>query len=85
MAQNKTATSFTVPLTPLIDPSTGQTSFPWIKWFQGVQQSISNTPQVNSATGVPAGSAFEGNFYFDTSVSPAHGYVWHNGAWVQFS
>lgn len=28
------------PQTPLIDKSTGQMSFIWIKWFQGVQQAI---------------------------------------------
>jgi hypothetical protein len=59
-------------------------SFNWLKWFQGVQQSIANAPVVSFGTGAPAGTATEGDLYFDTTGSPYHGYVWH-GAWQIFS
>jgi len=84
MAQ-KTPTSFTVPSTPLIDPQTGQTAFQWIKWFQGVQQSIANVPAVSFGTGVPSGASTEGYLFFDTTGSPYQGYVFHGGSWQQFS
>jgi hypothetical protein len=81
----KTATSFFVPSTPLIDPQTGQVSFAWIKWFQGIQQSIAAVPVVTFGTGAPGGTSSEGNIYYDTTASPFHGYVWHSGAWQIFS
>lgn len=81
----KTATSFFIPTTPLLDPQTGQAAFQWIKWFQGVQQSIASAPTVSFGAGAPGGTSNEGYLYFDTTGSPYHGYVWHLGAWQQFS
>jgi hypothetical protein len=81
----KTPTSFTVPATALIDPQTGITAFQWVKWFQGVQQSIAAAPTVSFGIGAPGGTSNEGYLYFDTTGSPYHGYVWHSGAWHIFS
>jgi hypothetical protein len=40
---------------------------------------------VTSGSGAPASTPADGSFYFDTSASPAHGYVRLSSAWVQFS
>lgn len=58
----KTPTSATVPTTPIINPQTGQTAFEWIKWFQGIQQSIFNAASVIGVTDgsdAPAGHVGE--------------------------
>jgi hypothetical protein len=52
----KTPTSVTVPTTPIINPQTGQMAFEWIKWFQGIQQSIFNLAASESSMGVTDGS-----------------------------
>lgn len=44
-----------------------------------------NVPVVSFGSGSPSGSSTEGYEYFDTSASPAHGWVYHSGSWVQFS
>lgn len=44
-----------------------------------------NVPVVSYGAGAPAGSSTESFFYFDTTGSPYHGYVYHSGAWQQFS
>jgi hypothetical protein len=42
-------------------------------------------PVVSFGVGVPVAASTEGYLYFDTTAAPYHGYVFHSGAWVQFS
>ena len=44
-----------------------------------------DVPVVSFGTGAPVGTSTEGYQYFDTTGTPYHGYVYHSGAWVQFS
>ena len=50
-----------------------------------VDQLPANVPVVSFGTGAPGGAGSEGYLYFDTSGSPYTGYVYHSGAWQQFS
>ena len=43
-----------------------------------------NVPVVSFGT-TPPGSATEGDIFFNTLVSPYQGFVFHSGAWHQFS
>lgn len=42
-------------------------------------------PVVSFGAGAPSGSSIEGFIYFNTSATPYNGYVYHGGAWQQFS
>lgn len=44
-----------------------------------------DVPVISFVVGVPGGSSTEGYIAFNTSTSPYNGYVWHSGAWNQFS
>ena len=46
---------------------------------------LNSLPATTYGVGAPAAVAFEGDQYFDTTGSPYHGYVYHLGAWKQFS
>lgn len=50
-----------------------------------VSQLPANVPVVSFGTGAPVSASTEGFLYFDTTGSPYHGYVYHSGAWNQFS
>jgi hypothetical protein len=70
---NKPVVSSTTPQTPLIDKSTGQISFTWIKWFQGVQQAI------NAAFNQQG--QFDGNLGADATIANRNGtilFILHN-------
>lgn len=42
-------------------------------------------PVVSFGSGAPSGSSTDGYLYFDTSVTPWQGYVYHSSAWNKFS
>lgn len=44
-----------------------------------------NVPVISYGVGAPVAASTEGYLYFDTTGTPYHGYVYHSGAWVQFS
>jgi hypothetical protein len=62
-----------------------QPGFSDIAGTLGLGQLPANVPQCSFGAGAPVGSSTEGYLYFDTSATPMHGYVYHAGAWKQFS
>lgn len=78
----KTVVSYVAPVASFVDHKTGNLTPAALKWAQGIQQAVAQ--QVTFGTGAPAGQASEGYIYFDTSVSPFQGYVYHAGAWSKF-
>lgn len=66
-------------------PQSSQPGFADISGALDAAQLPADVPVVSFGSGAPGGSSAEGYQYFDTSASPAHGYVFHSGAWVQFS
>jgi hypothetical protein len=58
---NKPVVSSITPQTPLLDPKTGQISFTWIKWFQGIQQAVN--------TAFDQQGNFDGNLGADATIA----------------
>lgn len=71
---------------PVVDAKSGLATPQWQKWFSGVATTVNSALAVVSfGSGAPTGTTDEASIYFDTSGSPYHGYVFHSGAWHQFS
>lgn len=66
-------------------PHLSQPAFGDISGILAVGQLPVSVPVVSFGSGAPVGSSTEGFIYFDTSVAPYNGYVYHSSAWHQFS
>jgi len=65
--------------------SGSQPVFSNISGSLGAGQLPSAVPVVSFGAGAPSGSSTEGHIYFNVSVSPYAGYVYHLSAWQAFS
>lgn len=84
MAQQiRSIVSYVVPTMQLVDQKTGRPTEQAVKWLQGIQQTLSGL--ISFGSGVPTGVSTEAYIYFDTSVTPYQGYVYHSAAWNKFS
>jgi len=60
----------------------GQMTLPWRRFFQDLVSDINPITQPLFGSGAPGTLAgTQGQFFFDTSVSPYLTYVYNNGAW----
>lgn len=66
-------------------PHLSQPAFSDVSGSLAAGQLPASVPVISFGTGAPAGSSTEGYIYYDTTGSPYHGYVYHSGAWHQFS
>ena len=66
-------------------PQLSQPAFIDISGNVGAAQLPTNVPVISYGTGAPISASTEGYIYFDTSLSPFQGYVYHNSTWNKFS
>jgi hypothetical protein len=62
-----------------------QPAFSNVSGTLSAAQLPANVPVVSFGSGAPSGSSTEGYIYFNTATGPYTGYVYHSGAWQQFS
>ena len=70
---------------PLLTGDNRVASWTWQQKFIQWETQLNTIPTRSFGTGAPTSVGNQGDFYFDTSASPYHGYVYNAGNWERFS